>query len=429
MTLVLLTPGTGTFYCGSCIRDDGLARGLARAGRDVWMVPLYLPQVTEVESTVADAPICFGGINVYLQQHSALFRRTPAWIDRLLDQPWLLRAAASLSDMTNTAAHGPLTVSMLRGEEGNQRKALDQLLSLLADHRPPPTAVCLSNALLVGLARRLREELRVPVVVTLQGEDAFLDSLAEPDRASAWEEMGLRIRDVDALVAVSRYYGDAMQQRLGFDRAKLHVIHNGIDVDGYEPAAADPAPPVLGYLARLTAGKGLDRLAEAFLVLRKRPELAGLRLHVAGSIAPGDEAYLESVRQRLSSAGAAPDVEIRTNLSLAEKQAFLRSFSVLCVPATYGESFGLYLLEAWASGVPVVQPPVASFPELVAATGGGRLAESAEPEALAAALGALLADPAERRELGRLGRAAVLERFTLDRMTREFLALVDGLAR
>ncbi len=429
MTLVLLTPGTGTFYCGSCIRDDGLARGLARAGRDVWMVPLYLPQVTEVESAVGDAPICFGGINVYLQQHAALFRHTPAWFDRVLDRPWLLRAAASFSDMTNTAAHGALTVSMLRGEEGNQRKALDQLLDVLADHHPRPTAVCLSNALLVGLARRLREALRVPVVVTLQGEDAFLDSLAEPDRSAAWEEMSRRIREVDALVAVSHYYGDTLHRRLGFDRSKLHVIHNGIDVDGFAPATSEPSPPVIGYLARLTEAKGLALLAEAFIDLKSRVELANLRLHVGGSIAPGDDAYLESVRTRLSRAGVIADVEIRTNLSLAEKQEFLRTMSVLSVPATYGESFGLYLLEAWASGVPVVQPPLASFPELVAATGGGLLTESAEPSALAASLARLLADPAERRRLGEAGRRAVLDRFTLDRMTREFLALVDGIAR
>ncbi len=429
MTFVLISPGTGTFYCGSCIRDDGLARAIRRAGRDVLVVPLYLPIVTDAPHAAERAPIRFGGINVYLQQKSALFRHTPAWLDRLLDAGPLLRAAAHRAGMTNAHDLGALTVSMLRGEDGNQRKELDKLLAFLASRRPKPTIVCLSNALLVGLVHRLREALDVPVVLTLQGEDAFLDSLPEPHRSAAWAEVSRRTQEADGLVAVSRYYGETMQRRLGFDAAKLRVVHNGIDLEGFRPADADPDPPVVGYLARMCEAKGLGTLAEAFIELKRRPGMSRARLSVAGSVAPGDEPYAAEIERRLHHAGLGADVSFRPNLSLAEKQAFLRSLSVFCVPAMYGESFGLYLLEAWASGVPVVQPRVASFPELLADTGGGLLTETGEPAELAESLASILTNPAERRRLGRLGREAVLSRFGVDRMAHGILSLVDELDR
>ena len=105
-------------------------------------------------------------------------------------------------------------------------------------------------------------------------------------------------------------------------------------------------------------------------------------------------------------------VSFHRNVSREDKHQLLSTLSVLSVPADYGESFGLYLLEALAAGVPVVQPNTAAFPEILEATGGGRLCELRNPQDLARVLGDLLADPDALEELGKRGQAAVRKRFT-----------------
>ena len=91
MRILQLTPGTGSFYCGQCLRDNALALALRARGHEVHMIPLYLPLLTDERSALDDTPIFFGGINVYLEQKFALFRNTPAWIDRLFNAPGLLQ--------------------------------------------------------------------------------------------------------------------------------------------------------------------------------------------------------------------------------------------------------------------------------------------------------------------------------------------------
>ena len=122
-------------------------------------------------------------------------------------------------------------------------------------------------------------------------------------------------------------------------------------------------------------------------------------------------------------AGLAGGAEFLPNVSREEKAAFLQSLTLLSVPASYGEAFGLYLVEAWAAGVPVVQPRCAAFPELVEATGGGILCEPGSAEALADGWETLLAEPAKAREMGARGRAAVEREFSMRRMAERFVAV------
>ena len=126
---------------------------------------------------------------------------------------------------------------------------------------------------------------------------------------------------------------------------------------------------------------------------------------------------------KLNAAGCGADAQWHPNVSREEKAAFLRRCTLLSVPATYGEAFGLYIPEAWASGVPVVQPDCAAFPELIAATGAGALFEPANTGSLVAAWEKLLADPAAAHALGAKGRAAVERDFTIARMAERFVAL------
>jgi glycosyltransferase involved in cell wall biosynthesis len=419
--IVYISPGAGGEYrCDNCLRDHALVLELRRQGHDALMVPLYLPMATEGVDASSGVPLFFGGINVYLQQKSALFRHTPRWLDRLFDSPRLLRWVARRAAMTKARDLGEATLSMLRGEDGRQVKELDRLVAWLAAEGRPQV-ICLSNALLVGLVRRIKAELGVPVLCLLQDEDAFLDAQPEPYRAEAWRTLAERAAEVDAFLAVSRHYTRLMRERLGLPRGRVHHVPLGIDTEGFAPAAAPPDPPVIGYAAPLCRSKGPDTLVEAFLMLRTEGRFPGLRLRLAGPTAADDRPLVESIRQRLAAAGAEADVEFLPGLDRGARQEFLRSLSVFSVPARQADASGVAAIEALAAGVPVVKTRVGAFPEIIEATGGGLLVDPDDAPALAAALREVLARPDEARAMGSRGRRAVLQQHDIRRMAADFL--------
>ena len=428
MKFMLLTPGTGHFYCGSCLRDNTLGKALRRLGHEVDVVPLYLPQV--LEEGPEDVPVHMGGINMYLQQKTRLARHLPRWVANLLDRPALLRWASRRSNLTEAPDLGAMTVSMLRGEHGHQGVEIDKLVewAMSVDR---PDVILLSNIMLAGIARRLKEALDRPIVATLQGEAPFLDSLPGPYSEQSWRVLAERVADIDAFVPVSHSYGELMRGRLGLDSDRVRVIHNGLDVDEF---AGDPPPltarrPVtIGYLARMCRDKGLHTLVRAFVILKDRGSIEGLRLRVAGVMLAEDRPFVEEMKGLLQPRGWDEHAEFKPNVDRAEKLAFLQSLSVLSVPATYGESFGLYLLEAMVSGVPVVQPRHGAFPEILDATEGGMLCEPDDPTSLADALEALLQDENRAQELATRGRKSVLKKFTAEHMAKEFENLCTMLA-
>lgn len=427
MNVIHLTPGTGSFYCGSCMRDNALNAALRGMGHDALVVPLYLPFLVDEMDESTGTPLFFGGINVYLQHKSALFRKTPRWVDSLLDSPGLLQAAGRKAGMTSARELGELTLSMLQGEDGRQVKELNRLVDWLVE-QAKPDVICLSNALLIGMARRLKERVKAPVVSTLQGEDSFLDSLPDPYRDQCWDTLRQRAADVDGFVAVSNYYGNVMRERLQLPPERVHVVYNGILLEEYSPAPSPPDPPVLGYLARMCPMKGLETLVDSFILLRTGKRIEGLKLRVGGTQTGPDIAFVSRLRERLRSAGLESDAEFLPNLDQKGKAAFLRSLSVLSVPATYGESFGLYIIEALACGVPVVQPRHAAFPELIEATGGGLLCEPDNPESLADSIAQLLANPDEARAMGERGRKVVLKDFSVERMAENVLKIYEAVS-
>jgi glycosyltransferase involved in cell wall biosynthesis len=263
--------------------------------------------------------------------------------------------------------------------------------------------------------------------VTLQGEAPFLDALPHQHAAQAWHELAAQAQHVDAFVPVSQWYADLMTERLGLARDRVQVIHNGVDLAGFdaEPLLlVERRPSTIGYLARMCRDKGLHTLVEAFIDLAGRADSpSDLRLRVVGARLTEDASFVDEQQRRLRAAGLGDRVDFHANVQRSEKLEHLRRFSVLSVPATYGESFGLYLLEALAAGVPVVQPRHAAFPELIAATGGGLLCTPDDAGALADGLAELLHDPARAQALADRGRRAVLDRFVADRMAAEFIAL------
>ena len=427
MNIVQITPGAGGMYCGGCFRDNALVAALRKQGHETLMVPLYLPLTLDEADQSAGTPTFFGGINVYLEQKSALFRKAPKWLHSLLASPALLKWASKYSARTRAADVGDLMLSMLRGEEGNQARELSDLIAWLKT-QPKPDVICLSNALLVGMARKLKAELNCAVTCLLGGEDAFLDGLPPSVRDIAWKTLSDRCRDVDLFLPPTRYFGDLMSRRLALRPNQVRVVPNGINLAGYQPAESQ-SPPVLGYFARMCREKGLDTLVDAYLLLKKRDAGKNLRLHVGGGCGPTDEPFVEAQRRKLREAGAMDDAQFFPNVDHAGKIAFLRSLTVFSTPALYGEAFGLYVIEALAAGVPIVQPRHAAFPELIEATGGGVLCEPGDPKALADGIEGLLRDPKRARELGAAGRDVVAREFSIETVATKTLSAFEQAVR
>lgn len=432
MRIAYITAGAAGMFCGSCMRDNTLASALIAQGHDALLIPTYTPIRTD-EMDVSQSRVFFGGINVYLQEKFSLFRWTPRWFDRLFDAKWLLRFVSRFAAGTQASQLGDLTISMLQGELGHQAKEVDKLVDWLAgDHRPQ--IVNLTNVILSGMVHQLRDRLKVPILGSLQGDDIFLEMLPEPHKSKAIELISAHCREMQGFIATSRSYADFMSGYLRIPREKIDVVHPGINLEGHgrpEPdaqaregassLACAAGSFTIGYFARICPEKGLHHLIDAFIRLKAMPGTPPSRLRVSGWLGENNKAYFEEQKTKLKQANLLGEFEHVESPDHASKVRFLQSLDVLSVPTTYHEPKGLYVLEAWANAVPVVQPAHGSFPELIEATGGGVLVTPNDPEALASALRQLLEQPAERRRLGLLGHDAVQQRFDAATMARATL--------
>lgn len=424
MKIAFITSGAAGMYCGSCMKDNTLAAALNRVGHDAVLIPTYTPIRTD-EEDVSQRRVFFGGINVYLQQKSRLFRHTPWWLDRLFDLPGFLRWVSRFAIRTKAEKLGDMTISMLKGETGNQRKEVAKLVRWLTKEFKPDVVV-LSNVLISGLVRTLKEQWSGPIVATLQGDDIFLEALAESDRAKCIELIRRNGAAISGYLATSNYYADFMAGYLGLPRQGIHVVHPGINLDGYGSSREDRGNSQLtiGYFARICPEKGLHNLVEAFCRLRMMPGAPQCRLRVSGWLGKNHHGYFKAQIAKLQSAGLGGDVEYVECPTHSDKARFFQSIDVLSVPTVYHEPKGLYILEALANGIPAVQPRHGSFPELIDATGGGILVQPNDTDALAAGLRMLLEDAPLRKSLGECGQKAVFARFNSDTMAHETIRVL-----
>ena len=439
MRILAITAGAANMYCGSCLRDNALAAEMMRLGHDVTLVPIYTPTRTD-EPNVSRDEILYGGINVYLQQVVPLFRKTPRFVDRIFDSRWVMNIATRFSVSTDPQNLGELTVSTLRGEAGNQRKEVARLVEWFRS-QPAADVVVLPNSMMLGLAKPLASALECPIVCTLQGEDLFLDGLPGNYREQALGLIREHAGDVDGFVAISQYYAEFMADLLDVAREKISVVPLGVGVDGLASKTNYvPSRPLrVGYLARIAPEKGLHNLCAAVRELSSSTTEAGphattptsgtmprLSLEVAGYLPPEHRAYLE----RLKSEAEADRIPFRYHgeLPREEKAEFLRSLDIFSVPCDYREPKGLFLLEAMACGVPVVQPDHGSFPEILRQTGGGLLVKADSVPALAEGIQRFATDDDLRERTGRAGAASVRAEWTSTQMAERALSAYQSIA-
>jgi glycosyltransferase involved in cell wall biosynthesis len=395
-------------------------------GHDITLIPVYTPTRTD-EPNVSRPRVLFGGISVYLQQYTSLFRRTPRFLDRLWDAPGVIRAFAGRMVSNDPRMLGDMTLSMLQGERAVLRKEFEKLLDWIR-LEPLPDIINLPNSLLIALAQPLRNAVNRPVCCTLQGEELFLNGLADPYREQALALIREQVAHVDRFIAVSDYCARYMSEFLRIPVAKMSVVPLGINMKGYERRPpSDPAGPFrIGYFARIAPEKGLHVLADAYLRFRKRTGGAPARLEAAGYASPMHRRYLEEVQDTLAKAGLAGDFAYRGVVDREGKLAFLKTLDVLSVPATYDEPKGMFLLEAMASGVPVVQPRRGAFIEIVERTMGGLLVDPDDPEALADAFHQLWKDREAAYALGGYGFQAVHSHYSIGYSAERLLKIYEG---
>jgi glycosyltransferase involved in cell wall biosynthesis len=430
MKIVHITAGAGGRLCGTCLHDNALVRSLRARGRDAMLVPAYVPTTTDEENVAVDR-IVMGGVNVWLEEHIPLFRQTPRFIDvllgPLLDSRRLLAWLSSRTGSTRPADLGPLTASTLAGEQGHQRKEVEKLARwLAADTRPD--VVHLSNALLVGLARRIKQATGASIVCSLSGEDIFVEQIPEPHHSRVRSLLRQRAADVDHFVALNHCFARFMAGYLDVPTEKISVIPHGLDRTGFPATPPDLVARrrarggrlVVGFLARACPEKGLEQLVRALPLVAKQRDVEVL---AAGAEVDSERGYLARCLALAKELGVADRFRWLGQVDRPAKLRLLESVDVFAMPTVFAEAKGIPVIEAMAAGVPVVAPAHGAFPELLDDERAGLLHVPDESADLARAIGTLLDDEVLASRCGRHGHALSLARHTAAHMAAAHEAL------
>lgn len=410
MKIVNIVPGFGgSFYCGNCLRDSAYAKSLQNSGHDAVTLPIYLPLTLNGENQ-SKFPVFYGAINIYLKQQIPFFRKMPKWVENFFNADFFLRYAAKKAGSTRAEGLEEMTMSMLRGHEGYQAEELQQLIDFLKN-TIKPDVVHLSNALLMGLARKIKDELGIPVVCSLQDEDVWIDAMADSYQEKLWNLFAEKAKDIDAFIAVSQFYGDVMKKRIRIPEEKLNVIHIGINPDRYDPSLPASNPAVLGYMSRMNKENGFEVFIDAFLRLKSKPEFKDVKARVSGGKTGDDKAFIQKQIKKLKKAKIFEDVLFVEEYEEQFHNQFFQPLTLLSVPVLNGEAFGLYQIESLACGVPLVQPSLGAFPEIIEESRGGLTYKPNTPEALANKWAEVLSNPEELKRMSEMGRKSVEEKF------------------
>jgi glycosyltransferase involved in cell wall biosynthesis len=271
----------------------------------------------------------------------------------------------------------------------------------------------LSNALLIGLAKRIREKLKVIVVCSLQDEDVWVNAMDDLFRERTWKLMSERARDIDAFFSVSEFYAQRMKTLMNIPDNKLYTRHICVDPEDYSYVNSVGKVPVIGFISRMSRENGLQILIDAFILLKQEEDMKSTKLMITGGSTGDDDKFIQEIRDKIKNAGIQHDVIFQKDFEDEARHDFFRKVSVISVPVIEGEAFGMYLIESMASGVPVVQPALGAFPEIVSLAGGGIIYEKNTPEELSVNLLKLLRDPDQLKRLSEDGRKGVEQHFNI----------------
>jgi len=394
-------------YCGSCMHDNTLARALMDLGHEVSLIPCYTP-IRVDERDVSGRRVFLGGINVYLDAMVPGWSRLPRPLKGWLDSEPVLKLVSRFAISSSGQKLGRLTVSLLKGDLGPQRREIEEFVEFVG-RELRPDIVCFSNALLAGALPTLKRTYSGPVCCLLQGDDIFLEDLVSPWREQALDLVSGHARAFDGFLVHSDYYRGFMSRYLRLPADRFHVTPLGIDLAGHDGVPRPATDPfTIGYFARICPEKGLQNLVAAFRILHARQPAT--RLVAGGFLGARDQKFFRDLMRSTADLGDAFHY-VGSPPGHVDKVALLKSFDVLSVPTDYHEPKGLYVLEALANGVPVVQPAHGAFPELLEATNGGLLVKPGDPHDLARGLEELILNPRLRSNLAARGRESVHSRF------------------
>jgi len=413
----LITGSGGSFYCGNCYRDMIYLRAIRKVpGITASAIPLYLPPDESTVETGLDKKVFFGAISLYLREKVPFLKNMPVFLDRVFDSAPMLKMAARRAGSTRTEGLEDMTLNMIRGENAFPEKELQRLVNYLT-RDGKPDIIHLSNALIIGLARRIKKKLDVKIVCSLLNEDDWIDEMAEPYQSKAWKLISKEAINVDAFLSPSNYYKDFFISKTGISGANFHVIPLGIDPGTVPNIEKRGNWPSIGYFCRISSQNGFDKLVDAFIDLKLGNSLPELTLHVSGGYTGDDKPFIAEQIRKIKDNGLKKSVRIYPEFQGNSKLEFFSNIDVMSVPVRKHDGYGLYILEANAAGIPVVQPATGAFPEIIGRTMGGITYSPDNVSELSANLLKLLKDDNLRTTLGKQGKEKVLTELSLEKMS------------
>ena len=422
MKILQIIPGSGgSFYCGNCLRDSKYVDALRKQGHEVIKIPMYLPLFAD-EHDLTGIPVFYGAVSIYLKQIYPIFRKAPEWFDKLLNSKSILKLAAGQAGSTRAKGLEEMTISMLLGEDGQQKNELNRMIEWISDNCKPDI-IHISNALLLGLAHQLREKIHVPIICSLQDEDTWVDVMKPHIREKIWKLMESKVAHVDGFIAVSDYYKIVMQKNMNIPDNKLFRVHIGVDPNDYKYLPVSEKTRTIGFISRMCYDNGLDILTDAFIELRSKKGFEDVKLIITGGNTNDDIKYIKGIKKKLKMHKLSGEVEFHEIFEGDGRKEFFKKVSVISVPVRNGEAFGIYLLEAMASGVPVIQPSLGAFPEIVNRAGGGIIFKPNSSSKLADSIANLLSDPNLISKLSSEGRRGIENKFDIDQHTKEMVSI------
>lgn len=424
----LITGSGGSFYCGNCYRDMIYLKAIRKVqGIKASAIPLYLPPDASSDNAGLDDNVFFGAVSLYLREKVSIFKNMPGFIGKILDSRPLLKMAAKRAGTTRTEGMEDMTLDMITGEKAFPGKELDRLVEYL-EKDGKPDIIHLSNALIIGLARQLKSRMNVKVVCSLLNEDDWIDEMAEPWQSQAWKLIAREAEYIDAFVTPSNYYRDLFRKKTGIINNHFHVVPLGFDSDNLKEIQKKDNWPSLGYFCRISEQNGFDKLVDAFILLKKEERLPRLSLHVSGGYTGDDKRFISNQVKKIRQAGLNDSVKFYDDFTGEGKVEFFGNIDVMCVPVRKHDGYGLYLLEANAAGIPVIQPSTGAFPEIIEKTSGGLTYSPDDIEGLASALENFMKDRDLVRNCAIRGKENVKKELSIEKMSSELSLVYNTIA-